>query len=428
VTNPYYTSEAGGSAPAGYPEHVDAVRLYGTRFQNDPGALYRRIRRDYGPVAPVLLEGDVPAWLVVGYREVHHVLTNTQMFGKDSRRWNSWDKVPDNWPLLPFVGYQPSVLFAEGEEHQRRAGVISDSLAALDQFELRTLAERTADQLIDRFAGRGEADLVSEYADQIPLLVVLKLFGLPDAEMSAMVRDVAASMEAGPDANEAHQRIMTRMREIVRERRANPRADLPSHMVSHDIQLAEDELVVDLFMVMAAAVGPTGCWIGTTLRLMLTDDRFAVNLAGGRSSVGQALNEVLWEDTPTQNVIGRWATLDTQLGGKRVRKGDLMVLCLAAANGDPQVRPDSYDGSGGNQAYMSFCHGEHRCPFPAPEMAEIMAEAAIEVLLDRLPDVALQVEPEALVWRPSAFIRGLVSLPVEFTPGFVAGGPAPINA
>ena len=51
------------------------------------------------------------------------------------------------------------------------------------------------------------------------------------------------------------------------------------------------------------------------------------------------MNEVLWEDTPTQNVAGRWASRDTHLGGRHIRSGDLLLLGIAAANGDPWVGP-----------------------------------------------------------------------------------------
>nr|MDT0525446.1 cytochrome P450 [Streptomyces sp. DSM 41633] len=57
-----------------------------------------------------------------------------------------------------------------------------------------------------------------------------------------------------------------------------------------------------------------------------------------------------------------------------------------------------------------------RCPFPAQEIAEIIARTGIEVLLDRLPDLELAVPATELVRRPSAFLRGMTSRPVRFTP------------
>ncbi|WP_443071175.1 cytochrome P450 [Streptomyces sp. NBC_01476] len=408
------------------PLHPDAapVRLHSPAFMRDPAGLYAMLRRVHGAVAPVLLDADLPAWLVLGYREVHYVTGNPDLFGRDSRRWHSWDRVPRDWPLLPFVAHNASVLFTEGAEHRRRAGAIAEVLAGVDQFELRYEAERAADLAVDSFAGAGRAELMAEYARQVPLRVLAGLFGLRPDETAELEQDTAAVLEDRPDAALAYGRIHGHM-ELLRERsRRRPAGDLPSRLLAHRARLTDEEIVQDLIAVMATGQQPTANWIGNTLRLMLTDDRFAVSLSGGRRSVGQALTEVLWMDTPTQNFIGRWATRDTQLAGRHIRAGDLLVLGLAAANTDPQVCPvvpARTSGRGtaaavGNQAHLSFSHGEHRCPAPAPELAELIATAAVEVLLDRLPDVHLSRPAEDISWRPSVWMRGPLALPVEFTP------------
>ena len=392
-----------------------AVRMHSPRFQRDPAELYRLLRREHGPVAPILLDGDIPAWLVLGYREVHYVTSNSELFARDSRRWHAWDAIPSDWPLMPYVSYTPSVLFKEGAEHQRRAGVITDVLSAVDQFELHSTSERVADALIDGFAGAGEAELMADYAAQVPLRVLAGLFGLDQDQIFALERDMAGSLDEGPGALDAYMRIHATMTGLLERGRSTPGPDVPSRMLAHPAGLEDEEIVQDMISIMATGQQPTANWIGNTLRLMLTDDRFAVTLSGGRRSVGQALNEVLWADTPTQNFVGRWAARDTQLAGRRIRKGDCLVLGLAAANTDPEVQPDFGAGSVGNQAHLSFGHGEHRCPVPAPEMAEVIARAAVEVLLDRLPDVLLTVPAEEVEWRPSIWMRGPSTLPVEFT-------------
>jgi cytochrome P450 len=395
---------------------ASGVRLYGPRFQQNPTQLYREMRAEHGPVAPVLLEGDVPAWLVLGYREVHYVTTNPQIFGRDSRRWNAWDRVPPDWAPRPYVAYQPSAVFTEGEEHRRRGGALHEALAGVDHFQLRMQVEQIADELIDRFSGRGEADLMAQYALQLPLLAIARLYGMPESDAPELVRDVMASGDAGDEAVRAHQRVAARIRKLVADKRRCPGADLPSRLLAHQVGFSDEEVERDLFLCMGAAQLTTADWTGNTLRLMLTDEQFALTLSGNRRSIGQALNEVLWEDTPTQNFIGRWATRDTQLAGRLVRKGDLVVLGLAAANTDPEVRPNSYADAVGNQAYMSFSHGEHGCPQLAKEIAESIVETAVEVLLDRLPDMELAASADALVWRPSVWMRGLVALPVSFSP------------
>jgi len=424
MTNPHRSPGTAGpsvSPPAGHPTHQHATALYGPRLQNNPAQLYRDMRGQHGSVAPVLLEGDVPAWAVLGYRELLEVTGNPKLYARDSRRWNYWDHIPPDWPLLPILIYQPSSLFAEGAEHQRRAGAVSDVLAAVDQFELRKHCEQIADHLIDTFAGRGEADLINQYARPIPLLAIGWMLGLTETEAEDLVRDMYTMLDGGDDTHEAYQRILDGLRRLLDHRHENPGPDMPSRLLAHTETLTDDEIVSDLITLLGAGQQPTADWIGNTLRLMLTDDRFAVTLSGGRGSIGQALNEVLWVDTPTQNYPARWAARDTQLGGQRIQTGDLLVLSYAAANADPLVQPDSTAGAGGNHAHMSFSHGEHGCPYPARELAEIIAKTAVEVLLDRLPDVRLAVAPDALVWRPSMLMRGLSALPVTFTSAYVHG-------
>lgn len=394
----------------------DAVPLYGERFRTDPAGLYAEIRQKHGPVAPVLLEGDIPAWFVCGYRELHQVTTDATLFARDTRRWNGWESVPDDWPLLPQLLHNPSVMFTEGPEHRRRAGAVSDALGAVDQFELAAQCERIADRMIDKFAGAGEAELMSQYVSRIPLGAATLMCGLSESDARVLVDDVMSAMYAGSqDQMAVHVKMHEMTQVLIEEKRANPGSDVPSHLLADPANLGDEEIVIDLLCVLLQAHQQTTNWIGNTVALMLTDPRFAITLSGGRASVGDALNEVLWHDTPTQNYLGRIATRDTSLGGKRIRTGDLVVLGLAAANADPQVRPE--DGTAGNRAMMSFGHGEHGCPYPAPELAEIIAKTSIEVLIDRLPDLVLA---EPLEWQSSVWTRGLTRLQVTFTPTYVA--------
>ncbi|MFC9270235.1 cytochrome P450 [Streptomyces zhihengii] len=405
--------------PAACPAHEGAVRLRGPEFQQSPAELYRALRRRHGAVAPVLLDSDVPAWLVLGYAEVTYVTAHDDLFARDSRRWNQWDTVPADWPLLPFVGHQPSVLFTEGAVHQLRAGVITEALEVVDQFELAHRCRSIAGPLIDAFAGSGHAELMSAYVHALPMRAAVQMCGMPagGADTEDLVRDLRISLDAGPgdDPVAAYGRVQERIRRLVDEKRAAPGPDVTTRMLTHPAGLTDEEIVQDLISVIAAAQQPTANWIGNTLRLLLTDDRFALNVSGGRLSVGQALGEVLWLDTPTQNFIGRWAVRDTTLGGRRIRAGDMVVLGLAAANTDPQIWPEGHAGEE-NSAHLSFGNGEHRCPYPAPLLADVIARTAVETLLERLPDVVLAVAPEELTWRPSVWMRGLTALPVRFTP------------
>ncbi|PKW11754.1 Cytochrome P450 [Streptomyces sp. 1222.5] len=395
----------------------DAVPLGGPRFQTEPATLYREMRRDHGSVVPVTLDGDVPAWLVLGYRELHQVTGDPVLFSRDSDLWNQWENIPADWPLLPMIGRkQPSILYTVGERHRQRAAMVSNALEAVDPFELRRHAERFADELIDGLCGAGEADLVAQYAMLLPVRVLARLYGFPDEDGPALVTALNDMIDGRERALAGQAHLATSMGQLLADRKKEPAADVVSRMLADDSGFSDEEIAQDLMVMMAAGHQPTADWIGNSLRLMLTDTRFAASLFGGRNSVAEAMNEVLWEDTPTQNVAGRWAARDTHLGGRRVRAGDLLLLGLQGANSDPQVRTDASALTGGNSAHFSFGHGEHRCPFPAQEIAEVIARTGIEVVLDRLPDIDLAVPAESLGRRPSPWLRGLTGLPVRFTP------------
>ena len=402
--------------PPGCPAHADAAPLYGPRFQTDPRAVYQELRAKHGPVAPVELAGGVPAWLVIGYRELQLMTSQPKVYGRDSSRWNQWPNIPADWPLKPMMAPVPSILYAEGAEHQRRKSAVTDALAGVDQYELKQYCEEVADRLIDGFAGKGEAELVADYAHRLPLLVLCRLFGLDEDEAPVLIGGLVAMLDGGADAQAGAQRLLDVMLKLVRRKRAEPGPDVTSRLLGHPAGLTDEEVMRDMRVILIAGHQPSAYWIANALRLMLTDERFAASLSGGRRSIGQALSEALWEDSPTQIFAGRWATRDTQLGGQRIAAGDLLLLGIAGANTDPSVRQPDGSAVEGNRAYLSYSYGPHNCPFPAQETAEVIATAAIEVLLDRLPDLRLAVTEEALVWRPSAWVRALVALPVAFTP------------
>ncbi|WP_310742257.1 cytochrome P450 [Microbispora sp. H13382] len=408
----------------GYADHADAVPLSGSLIGDDPTAMFQEMRREHGPVVPVLLDG-IPVWYVIGYRELHHVTSQPQLFGRDPRRWNMRDHLPPDWPSLPYVTWQPSVMHCEGAEHQRRIGAVSDALDTADRTELALICEQIADLAIDEFSGDGQTDLISQYAYRIPAQVITRLFGLAEADLPELVEDVNYVLGGGEEAPSAITRILDKISRLIADKRTQPGHDITSHMLAHLARLSDEEIVMDLIVVIIASHDSSANWIGSALRLMLVDDHFSMSLQGGRSSVGEALNDVLWKDPPSPSLHPRWAVQDCELAGRRIRRGDMLVLGVAAANADPQVQPAAHADSGANRAHMSFGHGEYGCPFPAPELAEIIAKTAVEVLLDRLPDVYLAVKPDALRWRPSLWVRTLEALPVRFSPTVPTGqGPS----
>ncbi|PBC60651.1 cytochrome [Streptomyces sp. Tue6028] len=385
--------------------------MYGPEFAADPGAVYRRLREN-GPTAPVELAPGVRATLVTGYEAALHVLRSPETFSKDPRRWRDLadGTVPMDSPVVPMMMYRPNALFTDGEEHRRLRGAITDSLALVEPNTLRGYVERSADTLIDRFAPLGTADLLGEYAQVLPLLVFNHLFGCP-ADYGIRLVEGMSGIFDGVDAEKANELLSTTLLDLVTLKRAEPGQDMTSWLMAHPAALTDEEMIHTLVVLMGAGTEPQQNLIANSLRLLLSDDRFAGDLSGGSLPVEDALDEVLWSDPPMANYAVHYPVHDVVYEGASLRAGDPLVVSFAAANTDPALTSDQ---RAGNRAHLAWSAGPHNCPAQSP--ARLIAAVGVEKLLDRLPDVELTVPAEELVWRPGPFHRALAALPVRFPP------------
>jgi cytochrome P450 len=418
-----------GSPPPGCPAHglgPDGVRrLYGPEADADPLALYERLRREHGAVAPVLLPGDRPAWLVLGHRENLEVARTPSLFSRDSRLWRDMQqgKVPPDHPLAPLTMWQPLCVFADGEEHARLRKAVTESLSRFEARGIRRYVTRFAHQLIDEFEPEGKADLVEQFADQLPLRVITQLFGMPE-HYGPRLTDAAKDMIRGSETAVASNDYITdALQDLVDRKRAEPGHDVASKLLEHPAKLSNDEVREHLRVVLVSANEPTVNLIANTLRLVLTDQRFRATLAGGHMTLPDALEQVLWDEPPMTTNIGRWATGDAQLAGKTINSGDMLLLGLAAGNADPQIRPDKSTPMHGNRSHLAFSGGPHECP--GQDLGRAIVDTGIDTLLTRIPDLRLAVPEEKLSWETALMSRRLVALPVEFAARRRDGGPGP---
>lgn len=401
-----------GPPPPGCPAHQGpATPLYGPDFAADPHAVYQRLRTQ-GPVAPVELAPRVRATLVTDYRAALEVLRNTDVFGKDARRWRALaeGRVEADNPVVPMMAYRPNCLFSDGDDHRRYRQAVDDSLARIDPNALRGYVERSADSLIDRFTALGEADLLGSYAKTLPLLVFQQLFGCPPELGDRLVEGFSGIFD-GVDAERADALITASLVELLRTKHEQPGADMTSWLMAHPAQLTDEEMLHQLVVLIGAGTEPQQNLIANALRLLLSDDRFAGDLRGGSMPVEDALDEVLWLDPPMANYGVHYPVADVDFGGTLLREGEPVVVSFAAANTDPSLRSDHRTG---NRAHLAWSAGPHHCP--AKDAARLIAAVAVERLLDRLPDLELAVPVDRLVWRPGPFHRALTALPVRFPP------------
>ncbi|MCK9894511.1 cytochrome P450 [Frankia sp. AgB32] len=417
------TPESGAAIPpqecparAVFAQGATLTALYGPAARRDPGAVYEKLRAEHGGIAPVELEGGVPAWLVLGYQENTQVARTPSRFTRDARLWRDWNegRIAADDPLLQLLGWRPDVVSYDGEEHRRLRAAVNECLTRFDRHGTRRHVQRYANQLIDGFVEDGAADLVTQFAAYLPMLVLSRLVGLDEEHGPKLVEAIVGMVSGGEKAFAHNQYIIGTLRALTEERRRAPVHDLASWFIQHPSGLNDDEVCAHLRLVIVLGYEATTNLVSNTLRMVLTDPRFRASLAGGLMTLPDAVEQILWDDPPLLVCPARFATHDMRFADREIRKGDMLLLGIAAGNADPQVRPDPGAPIHGNRSHLAFSRGPHECS--GQEIARAITDTGVDVLLNRLPDLHLTVPEDQLTWTASTWSRHLDALPVTFAP------------
>jgi cytochrome P450 len=161
-----------------------------------------------------------------------------------------------------------------------------------------------------------------------------------------------------------------------------------------------------LVTLLSGGTAPLTAVIGTSSALYL-DEEWQDGLP-----VEDAVSQSLWNYAPIANYAAHYPTHDVELSGRVVRANDPVLISFAAANTDPKLTEHRQQLSA--KAHLAFGAGPHACP--AKDPAFVIAVAAVEALLNRLPDVEMRVPFKTLAWAPSPWSRSLVTVPIRFSP------------
>ncbi|MCX5260674.1 cytochrome P450 [Streptomyces canus] len=415
--SPTGTDDPMAVPPPGCPAHGVGVgglrRLYGPGAE-DLEAVYETLRAEHGPVAPALLHEDVPIWVVLGHSENLHMVRNPSQFCRNTRLWSALQDgtVKPDHPLMPHFAWQPICSHAEGDEHLRLRGAVTGAMSTIDHRGIRRYINRATQQLVNKFCREGRADLVGQFAEHLPMVVMCEILGMPE-EYNDQIVQAARDMPKGSEtAIASNAYLMDVLMRLTARRRAEPRDDFTSHLINHPANLTDDEVGQHLRIILVAAYEATANLIANVMRVVLTDPRFRAQLNGGQMTVPQAVEQSLWDEPPFSTVLPYIAKQDTELGDQRIRKGDALILGIAPGNVDPRVRPDPKAHMQGNRSHLAFGGGPHECP--GQDIGRVIAEVGVDALLTRLPDVQLACDEDELGWWASISNRHLVDLPVKF--------------
>jgi cytochrome P450 len=376
--------------------------LFSAGFLSNPYPTFEWLRAEN----PVYRSESFEAVVLTRFDDCVSVLTDPDRFGP----------VPDVPPRRATA------------EHVQYRNILARAFNPEYVARLEPMIQEIVDRLIDPLVSSGEADLMPQFAERLPTLVLAEMLGIPDADRPMFLAwaDVYTTSLADELSDEQRADFLRTIHDLVayfayrvEERRRHPGDDLITRLTrarSAEAQLTAAQILSLCEQFMVAGRDLTTGLIGNGVRALLEHPVQLQRLEAQPELLGAAVEETLRWDSP---VLGQPRTNRTEceMRGVRLHPGDVVVVMFAAANRDPLVfpSPDVFDLDRPNAGlHLAFGRGVHFC-LGAP-LARLEATIALRTLFARL--TRLRVSPGQSGQRRLAFamlnLRTYGSLPVVF--------------
>jgi cytochrome P450 len=395
------------------------IALFGAEMLADPYPTYARLRAD----DPVHWHETFGAWILTRYDDVDAALREPRF----SSTLTDIIRAPedaaarrDMQALYTFVAN--SMVFADPPRHTRLRALVAKAFTARAVEALRPRVAALAEELLDAKREAGGMDAVWDFAFPFPITVMLSLFGIPTVDGVQIKRwcdgflvpfgraPDALSPSERREAGESGAALRVYVGELIENAREKPSDGLISALVraaDGGDRLTEDELFASIILLLIAGHENMTALIGGAVLAFARHPDQWTRLGEAPSPMEGAVEELLRYLSPNQ-FIRRRALDDVSMGGKTIRKGDLVFLILAAANRDPAhfPDPDRLDIARPPARNVALGHGFHFCLGGA--LARMETEIALASLRKRIP--VLTLGTEAPEYADNFNVRTLKSL------------------
>jgi len=398
------------------PFSADALR--------DPYVLFSRLRagRD------AQFADDLGVWVVSRDEEVRAVLADAESFSNAMTIAPVMPVCPRAGQILGGLTVDTPTAARDGQAHAqaRRALAATFPLSPRKAGAWEPAIRAIADELIDAIQARGEADLVSQFAWEYSVRVILDVVGVPREANERIKRwtDGRFGILWGQTTEAEQIRIADDTvsfweycQELVAARVREPREDLMSALIAYrgddGVALSQREVASLAFDVLNAGHETTANMVSNGVLRLLTTGGWA-ELVAEPQRIPHALEEILRFDTPTPGWF-RMTTRPVTIGDIEIPAGERIMLLIGSANRDERRWPDgdSFDIARPDaDEHVSFSVGRHFCPGAA--LARLEGKVALRALTERLPALRLRdgFEPR---YVPNMAFRMLETLPVTWT-------------
>lgn len=374
--------------------------------QDDPYPVYRELLES----CPVYRNDVRGFWALSRFDDVQAALRDWETFS-NARGVNL-----ENFSEIT----GPEMLNMDPPRHDALRSVIHHAFTPSAIKALEHLIRERASVLLRPLVERGGGDLAREFSQQLPVMVICRLLGIPDDELpdvqrmaTSMLRREAGSSDIPPEALEAGVEFRSYFSRICSARKSSPRDDLITvlaHAQPDGEPLSRDELIGMCVILYSAGNTTTSSLISNGLWVLSQFPSQRAELARSTKALPGAIEELLRFESPVQ-YTSRVTTRPTELHGQVIPEGDRVVMILGAANRDQRRwnDPDTLDLFRPVKRNLAFGEGKHYCI--GAHLARLEARVALDMILAHAPRYEVVGPVERVYFSPE---RGLARLDVSF--------------
>jgi cytochrome P450 len=383
----------------------------------DPFPVYEWLRDD----DPVHWSSTFKGWVVTRFADVIEIFNQPLRFSSDRFRKID-ERYASRRPAVQAVGeiLGQWLVFRDPPDHDRLRALLQKAFTPRTLEQSRGQIQATVDVLLDAVVGRGEMDFIREVAFPLPATVIATLLGVPTGDiepikqwsdrLAAYLGGSVAEPDNFTEASAGVADLVDYFRRLLREREREGRDDLMTHMLRAEHEgdrLSRDEVVANCVLLLFAGHETTTNLLGNGLFHLLRNPVQLTLVRDDPRRTPAAVEELLRYDGPVPATI-KIATEEVQWHGRTIRRGDMVLPFMAAANRDPRQfpQPDTLDVGRRADRHVAFAWGLHFCL--GAWLARLEAQLTLDTVLARLPRLTLADETPR--WKPMIFLRGLAAL------------------
>ena len=336
------------------------------------------------------------------------------------------DKSPEfEWETFNWL-HSDSILDSEPPKHTRLRSLVAKAFNRNKIEGMRPAVERITQQLLDAIDEKvksGESfDLIADYAEPLPVKIIADLLGFPESEehlLRPWSQSIVKMYEVNPseqyqiEAKKAAGEFAEYVRNLAEHRKINPGKDLITDLAmveENGEKLNSHELVATCVLLLNAGHEASVNAFGNGMVAALErPDQAELLRKNSRAITETALEEFMRFDAPL-HLFERTATIDTELGGVKIEKGQKIAALIGSANRDSSVfeKADEMDLTRDPNPHIGFGAGIHFC-LGAP-LARLEMSVSLPALWEKYPNMQLDGNP---VRRPTFVLRGYESVSIS---------------